>query len=68
MNVTATIPKAAPQLCRDVDNGKSNGENNCPFPMYDRVFIVTSYDDTQIGMTNTYLLAPPFYHPFFHTD
>ena len=61
MNVTATIPKHAPQLCRDVDNGKSNGENNCPFPMHDRVFIVTSYDDTQIGTTNSLSHQQP--HP-----
>ena len=63
MNVTASIPREAPQLCRDYDNGKSvRGENNCPFPIHDRVFIVTSYDDTQIGQFIQEALPKLVYH------
>ena len=64
MNVTASIPRAAPQLCRDSDDtgGGPTRENNCPFPMHDRVFVVTSYDDTQIGQFIQEALPKLVYH------
>jgi hypothetical protein len=63
MNVTASIPRAAPQLCRDSDGTDGPArENNCPFPMHDRVFIVTSYDDTQIGQFIQEALPKLVYH------
>ena len=60
MNVTASIPKQAPQLCRDSD--RPGAENNCPFPVHDRVFIVASYDDTQIGQFIQEALPKLVYH------
>lgn len=38
--------------CRNADTANKNGDvgdEKCPFRIYDRVFVMTQYDDTQIG-------------------
>ena len=40
------------QACRNANSVYENGaigDEKCPFPIHDRVFVMTQYDDTQIG-------------------
>lgn len=51
------------QECRlsSASNG-SNTSHNCPFRRYDRVFIMTQYDDTQIGQFILEAMPKLIYH------
>jgi Glycosyltransferase 61 len=62
MNTTASIT-VNPEVCRKaVAASGPMAVNNCPFPIHDRVFIVTSYDDTQIGQFIQEALPKLVYH------
>jgi hypothetical protein len=40
----------------------SNNNNNCPYKMFQRVFVMTQYDDTQIGQFMQEALPKLIYH------
>lgn len=45
-------------ICRNSENKN----NDCPFPKYDKVFVMTQYDDTQIGQFILEALPKLVYH------
>jgi hypothetical protein len=51
------------QQCRNSETSASaHGEDNCPYPSYDKVFVMTQYDDTQIGQFIQEALPRLVYH------